>query len=218
MDFTILNKTVLLIGKRASGKSELLRYLVNLSKTQFKTVFLVCPTEKVNNFYDGLIKPENIFDEYNEMWVEKLMKKMGEVNQNKSNHEASHILLILDDICSDLNLGKSKTIKQLFCRGRHLKISIIMTAQYIYQIPPVLRCNTDFVAVGQMNSQSLDLLTSEFQFGNITKKDFKAMYMKSTSNFNFLLINCNTAKDNDNLELIYGKISVDANSLRFNTV
>ena len=118
MDFTILNKTVLLIGKRASGKSELLRYLVNLSKTQFKTVFLVCPTEKVNNFYDGLIKPENIFDEYNEMWVEKLMKKMGEVNQNKSNHEASHILLILDDICSDLNLAKSKTIKQLFCRGR----------------------------------------------------------------------------------------------------
>ena len=93
-----------------------------------------------------------------------------------------------------------------------------MTAQYIYQIPPVLRCNTDFVAVGQMNSQSLDLLTSEFQFGNITKKDFKAMYMKSTSNFNFLLINCNTAKENDNLELIYGKISVDANSLRFNTV
>jgi len=218
MDFTILNKTVLLIGKRASGKSELLRYLVGLSKTQFKTVFLVCPTEKVNNFYDGLIKPENIFDEYNEAWVEKLMKKMGEVNQNKSNHEASHILLILDDICSDLNLAKSKTIKQLFCRGRHLKISIIMTAQYIYQIPPVLRCNSDFVAVGQMNSQSLDLLTSEFQFGNITKKDFKAMYMKSTSNFNFLLINCNTAKDNDNLELIYGKISVDANSLRFNTI
>ena len=218
MNFTIVNKTVVLVGKRASGKSELLRYLVQLSKKEFKTVFLVCPTEKVNGFYDGLIDPKNIFDEYSESWIQSLMKKMGEVNHNKSNEEASHVLLILDDICSDLNLNKSKTIKQLFCRGRHLKISVIMTAQYIYQIPPVLRCNTDFVAVGQMNSQSLDLLTSEFQFGNITKKDFKKMYMDSTSNYNFLLINCNTAMDNDNLELIYGKICVSKNNLRFNTV
>lgn len=218
MDFKLLNKTVVLVGKRASGKSELLRYLVTLSKQEFKSIFLVCPTEKVNGFYDGLIDPKNIFDEYNETWIEALMKKMGETNKNTNEHTASHILLILDDICSDLNLNKSKTIKQLFCRGRHLKISIIMTAQYIYQIPPVLRCNSDFVAVGQMNSQSLDLLTSEFQFGNITKKEFKKMYMKSTSNFNFLLINCSTAQDNDNLDQIYGKICVDKENLRFNTI
>ena len=69
-----------------------------------------------------------------------------------------------------------------------------------------------------MNSQSLDLLTSEFQFGNITKKEFKKMYMKSTSNFNFLLINCNTAQDNDNLNEIYGTIRVNKDELRFNTI
>ena len=131
MEFILKNKTLTLVGKRASGKSELLRHLVEITADNFRTIFLICPTEKVNGFYEGLINPANIFDQYDEEWIEQLMSKMGTENANKSSDASSHVLLILDDICADINLAKSKTIRQLFCRGRHLRISIIITAQYL---------------------------------------------------------------------------------------
>jgi hypothetical protein len=58
--------------------------------------------------------------------------------------------------------------------------------------------------VGQINSQGLDILTSEFIAGEITKQEFIKMYYKATSNYGFLLINNNSTKCNDDLCSIYG--------------
>ena len=174
----------------------------------FKTIFICCPTESVNSFYKDLVKKENIFDSYNENWVETLIKKMTEVNTNKTEETASHVLLILDDCCSDHNFHQSKSFKKLCTRGRHIKISVIITCQYIYQIAPVSRNNADFILCSQMNTQGLDLLTSEFLMGNIKKADFIQMYYRNTADFGFLIINNNCASSNDNLNEIYGNLKV----------
>ena len=202
------NKLFLISGKRGSGKSHLLRYIIAQEKHKYKAIFLFCPTEKVNNFYDGLISHKNIFDAYDEEWIEKFMKQMADLNARKNEADASHVLLVLDDCGSDTNFRKSKTFTQIATRGRHLKISVIMTSQYLYQFPPVARSNCDFIAVGQMNRQALDILANEFQHGNIAKKDFIKMYYNSTNDYNFLLINNNTAKNNNDVNEIYGIISV----------
>lgn len=208
MEFTLVNKIVSLIGKRNSGKSQMLRYLVLQQKPLFKKIFVICPTETVNHFYKDLVAKENIFDSYNEDWIDKLIKKMTELNSGKSDDDASHVLLILDDCCSDTNFHQSKTFKKLCTRGRHIKISVIITCQYIYQVPPVARNNSDFILCSQMNTQGLDLLTSEFLMGNISKKDFIEMYYRNTENFGFLIINNNCASSNDNLNEIYGNLKV----------
>ena len=208
MNFTLVNKIVSLIGKRNSGKSQMLRYLVMQQRSLFKSIFVLCPTESVNSFYKDLVKKENIFDSYNETWIESLIKKMTEINSNKSDEQASHVLLILDDCCSDTNFHQSKSFKKLCTRGRHIKISVIITCQYIYQVPPVARNNSDFILCSQMNTQGLDLLTSEFLMGNITKKDFIQMYYRNTAAFGFLIINNNCATSNDNLNEIYGNLKV----------
>ena len=208
MDFNIKNKTVILCGKRCSGKSQLMRYILIKSKHQFKKVFVICPTEQINHFYKGLIKDENIFDSYNEQWVENLMKRMGSENDGKTDKEASHVLLILDDCCSDSNFHQSKTLKQLFTKGRHYKITIVILCQYPYHIPPICRVNCDFIAVGQLNTQGIEILTKEFLMGEITRKDFLKMYYDSTNNYKFLLINNNSSSDNSNLDEIYGTLKV----------
>jgi hypothetical protein len=59
--------------------------------------------------------------------------------------------------------------------------------------------------VGQMNKQSIDLLVSEFISGEITKEDFIKMYNRCTKDYNFLVINNNSVKDDD-LNSIYGSI------------
>ena len=139
---------------------------------------------------------------------------MTEANTNKTEETASHILLILDDCCSDPNFHQSKSFKKLCTRGRHIKISVIITCQYIYQIGPVARNNSDFILCSQMNTQGLDLLTSEFLMGNIKKADFIQMYYRNTADFGFLVINNNCASSNDKLEEIYGNLRVPSNFIK----
>lgn len=212
--FTLKNKIVSLIGKRNSGKSQMLRYIFDQQKHLFKAVFVICPTETVNHFYSDIVKRQNIFDSYNEEWIEKIIIKMTQVNSGKSDNEASHILLILDDLCSDTNFHQSKSFKKLCTRGRHIKISVIITAQYIYQIPPVARNNSDFILCSQMNTQGLDLLTSEFLFGNLTKREFVDLYYKNTADYGFLVINNNCTKSNNDVNEVYGHLKVPENLIK----
>ena len=54
-----------------------------------------------------------------------------------------------------------------------------------------------------MNKQSIDLLVSEFISGDISKEEFFKMYNRCTKDYNFLVINNNSVKDED-LNSIYG--------------
>jgi hypothetical protein len=64
MDFDIVNKTFCLAAKRNSGKSQLMRYIIMMSKHHFKKIFVICPTEQINRFYQGLVDEKNIFESY----------------------------------------------------------------------------------------------------------------------------------------------------------
>ena len=130
---------------------------------------------------------------------------MSNLNKGKNNDTADHILLILDDCCSDTKFHASKSIKKLFSRGRHSFISIIITCQMLHHIPPLCRNNSDFLLVGQLNNQNIDLLCDEFRTG-LEKKDFKKMYKRLTTNYSFLIINNNSVKDSDDLNSLYGAI------------
>ena len=60
-----------------------------------------------------------------------------------------------------------------------------------------------------MNKASTDLLVDEFLMGNICKQEFLELYHSSSKDYNFFIINCNSVKDNDDLDQIYGKIKAE---------
>ena len=64
-----------------------------------------------------------------------------------------------------------------------------------------------------MNQQGLKLLSSEFLMGDISQKEFMNIYHQNTQDFNFLVINNNSVKDND-IDKIYGRIKVPENFLK----
>lgn len=207
MNFTLLNKTISITAKRNSGKSQLLRYLVSdaIEKNYYKKIFVICPTQSINGFYTDLIDSKNMFSSYDDEWIEKLMENMGKVNKGKNNETAQHVLLILDDVCSDIALHQSPTFKQLMTKGRHYFISVIITCQYINHVPPSCRANCDFILTGQLNNSNIDILTDEYMMGDIDKKTFLEMYRRLTKDYGFLLINNSSVKD-DNLNSIYGQM------------
>ena len=204
-NFTIVNKTLTFLAKRNSGKSVLCKYLVEAEKHKFNKIFLICPTERINSHYSDLVKPDDIFDNYDEEWVDSLIKKMTEINAGKKTKK--NVLLILDDCVSDINFHQSPSLKKLYTRGRHINISVCMITQYMNMCPPVCRNNSDYLFVGQLNKQSINLLCDEFMCGDISKEDFIKMYNRCSTDFHFLVINNNSVKDN-NLNNIYGKLKV----------
>jgi hypothetical protein len=206
MDFQLLNKTVCLCGKRHSGKSELIKYIVSLYGHQFNKIFVICPSEAVNKFYSQFLPSENIFTEYKEEWIEKLMARLIKINVGKKDNEAAHILLILDDCVSDVNMHTARNFEKIFTRGRHLKISLLITTQYPYLIPPVARINCDYILVGQLNKQGLKVMSDEFLMGDISPKEFLKMYYDSTNDYGFLIINNNSTASNNNINSLYGSV------------
>ena len=204
-NFTIVNKITSLLAKRNSGKSVLLKHLVESERHKFSKIYCICPTEKINKFYSDIVDDECIFDSYDEKWVDKLINKMTEINANKPAKERKNVLLILDDLVSDHNFHQSPSFKKIIIRGRHINIGIILTFQYLNLIPPTARSNMDTLFVGQMNKQSIDLLVSEFISGDISKEEFIKMYNRCTKDYNFLVINNNSVKDDD-LNSIYGVV------------
>ena len=206
MDFTLLNKTVILISKRASGKSVLIKYLVEdaIQHKLFKKIFVICPTNITNQFYNSFIDEKCIYEKYDEEWVNLLINKMSIINKNKNNSNADHVLLILDDCSSDVKHSEI-SLKKLFTRGRHAFISILLSTQYIYSISPILRNNSDYILSSQMSAANIDLLSDEFRT-NMSKKQFLEMYKRLTQDYSFIVINNNSVKNSDDLNSLYGSI------------
>lgn len=219
MDFSIVNKCVSVVAKRNSGKSFLIKYLVTLTKDKFDKIFVICATEGINHFYqkNDWIPKNCIYEVYNESFIKKLMEQMTRINSNKPDEERKNVLLILDDLVADKDFHTSETFKQLFVRGRHINISVIITTQYLKLIPPVSRNNSDFIVVGQLNKQGLDILVEDFCKAGMPKEEFIKIYNTATTDYSFLIINNNSTKTDD-INEIYGKIKtpkdfMDANKI-----
>ena len=206
IDLNIVNKTTSLVAKRGSGKSVLLKYLVDLCKSKFAKIYVVCPTEEVNSFYGSMVEKNCIFDSWNEEWAEQLIKTMTKENAGTSKADKKNVLVILDDVMSDTNFHQSPALKKLYMRGRHINIGVIATCQYLHNLPPVCRNNADWCIVGQMNRQSVQLLAEEYLSGDLEKPEFVKMYNRATKDYGFLVINNTSIKDNDDLNQIYGDI------------
>ena len=210
-NFTLLNKAISIVAKRNSGKSEIIKYLLkySISQNQFNKVYVICPTNSINHFYDSIVDVNNIKDSYDEEWIELLISKMSKINNGKTSQKDKpyNVLLILDDVANDKQFAHSATIKKLYGRGRHSFISIICVAQQLHSLATIQRSNSDFLICGQINSSNINLLCDEFRAPIVTKKEFIELYKKYTSNYNFFVINNNSiTEDTDDVNNYYGTI------------
>lgn len=215
IEFAKESSTVGFFAKRNSGKSLLIRWLIQHHKSQWKTIFVVSGSESVNKFYSTFIDSNKIFHKYDERWATSLMDKMAKINEgkNKDSPDFTRILLILDDIACDVNCHTSKSLEQLWAKARHYGIGVWISLQYPYMIPPIMRSNMDYLCIGQLNSKSIKIVTEEFAHGKIETKQFLEMLYRCTSDFKFLIIKNTSAKSSD-LNEIYGCLKTPENFIK----
>ena len=203
MDFNLVNTKLCLLGKTCSGKSYLARYLLHQYKDKFKKIYLFSPTEGITNFYKDIIDPKNIFEKYNDEFIGAILRKI--TNLVKEGKEIHDICIILDD-CGEEDLQKSKNFLRLFTIGRHMRITTIFCSQYLSQIPKRCRAQITWLMVGQQNPMSKIILQEEFNFTDMSPKEFLKLYNDSIKDYNFLLINCNSVINTNDVNQILGTI------------
>jgi predicted AAA+ superfamily ATPase len=133
---------ILIIGKRGSGKSELVKRIYENFKNKVKNSIVICPTEKFNNDYKKL-NNFIIHDCYNNNIMESIIDNQSE---RIKNNDQSEIFICLDDcLNSKIDLMKDPLTRELLLNGRNYNITYVLTLQYILGTSPELINNFDYI-------------------------------------------------------------------------
>ena len=194
---------VVLIGKRDTGKSYLVRDLL-YHHQDIPIGTVISGTEEGNGFYTKMVPKLFIHNEYNTAIIENVLKRQRTVlKQIKKELEAykrttidGRAFVILDDCLFDSSWTRDKMMRLLFLNGRHWKIMLVITMQYPLGIPPMLRTNVDFVFILRDNYIANRKRIYENYAGMFpTFESFCQVMDQCTENYECLVIN-NNSKSN----------------------
>ena len=148
------DKVVVMIGKRNTGKSFLIKDLL-YHHTDLPIGTVISGTESANQFYGDMVPKILIHDEYKAPVIENAVARqkliMKRRNQPGGHAVDPRAFLILDDCLYDSSWTKNKDVRSIFMNGRHLKLFFILSMQYPLGIPPNLRTNIDYIFILREN-------------------------------------------------------------------
>jgi hypothetical protein len=194
---------IVLIGKRDTGKSFLVRDLLYYHQ-DIPIGTVISGTEEGNGFYGKMIPKLFIHNEYNSVIIEHILKRqrqvLKEMKQDIEQHKKTNIdgrtFAILDDCLYDSSWSRDKLMRLLFMNGRHWKIMLIITMQYPLGVPPVLRTNIDYVFILRENIVGNRKRIYENYAGMFpTYEAFSQVMDQCTENYECLVIS-NNVKSN----------------------
>jgi len=197
------DKVVVLIGKRETGKSYLVKDLL-YHHQDMPAGTVISGTEGANSFYSKMMPSCFIHGEYNESIIANYLNRQKKITKawkqqmdstGDSNTDPRGFL-ILDDCLYDQSWVKSKDVRSLFMNGRHYKSMFIITMQYALGIPPNLRTNIDYVFLLRENIvRNRKQLYEQYAGMFPSFEVFSQVMDQCTENYECLVIH-NNAKSN----------------------
>ena len=194
---------VVLIGKRDTGKSFLVRDLL-FYQQEIPIGTVIAGTEEGNGFYGKMVPKLFVHNEYNTAIIENILKRqrtvLKQIKNEMETYKRSTIdpraFVILDDCLYDNTWTRDKMMRLLFMNGRHWKVMLVITMQYPLGIPPTLRTNIDYVFILRENYIANRKRIYENYAGMFpTFESFCQVMDQCTENYECLVIN-NNSKSN----------------------
>jgi len=194
---------VVLIGKRDTGKSFLVRDLLYYQQ-EIPIGTVISGTEEGNGFYGKMVPKLFVHTEYNTAIIENILKRqrtvLKQIKKEMETYKRSTIdpraFVILDDCLYDNTWARDKMMRLLFMNGRHWKVMLVITMQYPLGIPPTLRTNIDYVFILRENYIANRRRIYENYAGMFpTFESFCQVMDQCTENYECLVIN-NNSKSN----------------------
>jgi len=196
---------VIFNGKSGSGKSNLLTFLcsqphmygrTNPKKDDsmyFDIIFLFSPTaDGQDDLPKYLNLPDKrIFTDFNIEALDNILAIQDEIIKENGIENSPKMLIIFDDIQSDVKFMNSKSFTRCFIQGRHLNASIFVCGQSWTKLPRVCRLQASNIFFFPSSQSEVEILSNEYTPANTSKKDFQKLIKHATNEqYNFLHINC----------------------------
>ena len=187
-------RVFVLISKRNTGKSVLTADIL-FHKRSIPMGILMSATEEATGFFQDVagIPDTYIYSEWNPDAIDTIIEKQKKLAKAG---KLRNCFVVLDDLAFDKQLFNSKQMRQLMMNGRHYGICLIITAQFMGDLPVAFRSNVDYVMVGRTPGiQDRERLWKNF-FGAIpTFHMFNAIMDNTTEDYHVLVLD-NTVQSN----------------------
>lgn len=185
--------TMVLFGRRRSGKSWLIRWILNMYKHTYRQVVVLTNT-KQNLFWAHHI-PFRFIHEYSQFVIQKILVHQRSVMAWNALHADEpemlinpYMAVILDDVVAH-DLQHDEMLKALFYEGRHSNIAIFITTQHPKALPPGVRSNADVAVIFPQISEG-DTDAIRFQYCSFfeNKHDFVLFLNENTKDHGCVII------------------------------
>lgn len=161
--------TILLVAKRFSGKS-LTSVSIAEKLTNIKRWAAFCGTKDTEDFWAEKFEsnasirgPTKEGMEYLVSLIKYQQRKVQKYKRLKLPWCDWYSLgLIFDDCTASKSFRQSPILEDLFSNGRHYHCTILIAAQYIKQLPPPVRTNSDYMFILHNSKRSLKILHDEY--------------------------------------------------------
>jgi len=191
LDMLTDNITILIIAKRESGKSVLVRAILNHFK-KIPTGIVIAPTDETNREYSDFIPESFVYHKYSPEIIAKVMQRQKKIIEKSKNNSRidPRCFIVMDDCMGDKNLWKKDPLigKTLF-NGRHYKLTFILTLQDGIAIPPDLRANFDYVFL-LANDQYNDIKRLHNAYAGMfpSFESFRQVFTELTADYGAMVI------------------------------
>ena len=158
----------IIVGSSGSGKSNFIKNIVfNWYKKYYDEIYIFIGSKDDAIEYRRLSKKNrmtdkvNVISRFNLEEIEELYTDIE--NDNIHNDEKTNTLFVFDDRVLNLaNKYKTNIIDELFIKGRHARISTIISTQRYRLLNPNLRaCNANLIVVYPSNRKELQAIAEE---------------------------------------------------------
>lgn len=177
---------LLCIGGSGSGKTNVVVNLISKFNNTFKHIYIYtrCKDEPLYNYLEAKIDKEFL------TITEGLESSFNKIDPNKEFKDKDNVLIIFDDLVLERDQSK---IAELFIRGRKLGISLVYISQSYYQVPKIIRLQSQYIILKKISStRDLNMILKDASLG-VDSKQLNAIYKYSISGdvTAFLLIDLN---------------------------
>lgn len=202
-NWMVPNPSICLIAKRGSGKSWLVKDLLNYFRNIPGGV-IIAPTDRMSSFYKKFFPDLYIFYEYDSNHIANILYRQEEMIEKckykakKKKKVDPRALLIMDDCLATKGTWmKEPSMINILQNGRHYKLTYILTMQYSLGIKPELRSNFDYVFLLADDFQSNQKRLYDHYAGMFPNfNSFRDVFIKLTQNYGAMVIANRGAKAN----------------------
>lgn len=196
---------ILLIGKRGTGKSHLLKHIASIYANlgNIDVAIGMSPTDESNATLQGFLPRTLIYTDFNEALFENAVSEQRKrIKQGKPRR---NILFFLDDCGFDAKtIFKSKVMKRLFYNGRHVHIGLVFTLQYIMDLDTSFRTNVDVCICLREQIQANRERLYKYFYGQFpTQKAFNLAMDACTENWGAIVTANNLTTSNNINESVF---------------